>query len=180
MRPWLRVPLWIVAGGILSCWVALAALHVDDDYRVGHNGGTWAALAETARAGRLYPPIFDGEHYAGTRYMPLPILLNALASGVAGDPLIGGKVLAWLLMLALMGLVIFVLHRVLCPWPIATALAAEAQPIIAAVGPEGGFSPAELAAARAAGWQAVSLGTRILRVETAAVTMAAWAGIPNC
>ena len=122
-RPWLRVPLWIVAGGILSCWIALTVLHVGDDYRVGHNGGTWAALAETARTGRLYPPIFDGEHYAGTRYMPLPILLNALASGIAGDPLIGGKVLAWLLTITLLALVILVLRRVLCPWPIATALA---------------------------------------------------------
>jgi len=123
-RPWLRVPLWIVAGAILCCWMSLAVLHVGDDYRVGHNGGTWAALAETARSGRLYPPIFDGEHYAGTRYMPLAILLNALASGVAGDPLIGGKVLAWLLTITLMALVILVLRRVLCPWPIATALAA--------------------------------------------------------
>jgi hypothetical protein len=123
-RSWLRVALWLVASGILSCWMALAVLHVGDDYRVGHNGGTWAALAETARTGRLYPPIFDGEHYAGTRYMPLPILLNALASGVAGDPLIGGKVLAWLLTITLVALVIFVLRRIVCPWPIATALAA--------------------------------------------------------
>lgn len=123
-RPWLRVPLWIVGGAILSCWIALAVLHVGDDYRVTHNSGIWAALAETARTGHLYPPIFDGEHYAGTRYMPLPILLNALASGVVGDPLIGGKVLAGLLTITLMALVILVLRRVLCPWPIATALAA--------------------------------------------------------
>ena len=123
-HPWLRVPLWIVAIGILSCWIALAALHVADDYRVTHLGGTWAALAESARTGRLYPPIFDGEHYAGTRYLPLPILLNALASAVAGDPLIGGKVVAALLTITLMALVIVVLRRVLCPWPIAAALAA--------------------------------------------------------
>jgi hypothetical protein len=123
-RRWLRVTLWIVAGGILSCWVALAALHVGDDYRVTHTGGIWAALAETARTGHLYPPIFDGEHYAGTRYMPLPILLNALASGVVGDPLIGGKVLAGLLMIVLVALVVLVLRRLLCPWPLATALAA--------------------------------------------------------
>jgi 16S rRNA (uracil1498-N3)-methyltransferase len=51
------------------------------------------------------------------------------------------------------------------------------QDLIAAVGPEGGFSPAELAAAHSAGWQAVSLGARILRVETAAAAMAAWASI---
>ena len=53
---------------------------------------------------------------------------------------------------------------------------AQAQPMIIAIGPEGGFAPAELAAAHSAGWQAVSLGKRILRVETAAIAMAAWAG----
>lgn len=47
--------------------------------------------------------------------------------------------------------------------------------ILAVVGPEGGFTPAELAAAASSGWQAVSLGSRILRVETAAVALAAWA-----
>ena len=42
-----------------------------------------------------------------------------------------------------------------------------------AIGPEGGFSEEEVAAASAAGWQTVSLGPRILRVETAAVAIAA-------
>jgi 16S rRNA (uracil1498-N3)-methyltransferase len=37
------------------------------------------------------------------------------------------------------------------------------------VGPEGGFAPAELGAARAAGFEPVGLGDRILRVETAAI-----------
>jgi 16S rRNA (uracil1498-N3)-methyltransferase len=41
------------------------------------------------------------------------------------------------------------------------------------VGPEGGWAPAELAALRAAGWQGVSLGPRIVRIETAAVAAAA-------
>lgn len=35
------------------------------------------------------------------------------------------------------------------------------------IGPEGGFSPAEAERAQACGWQAVSLGARILRTETA-------------
>ena len=48
-----------------------------------------------------------------------------------------------------------------------------AGPLVCAVGPEGGFSPAELASAQAAGWPVVSLGPRILRVETAAVALAA-------
>ena len=45
-----------------------------------------------------------------------------------------------------------------------------------AVGPEGGFSDAEVRAALAAGWEPVSLGPRVLRVETAAVAAAALLG----
>jgi len=42
-----------------------------------------------------------------------------------------------------------------------------------AIGPEGGLTEAEVAAAIAAGWHAVDLGPRILRVETAAVALVA-------
>jgi 16S rRNA (uracil1498-N3)-methyltransferase len=42
-----------------------------------------------------------------------------------------------------------------------------------AVGPEGGLTDSEIAEADAAGWQQVSLGSRILRVETAAIALAA-------
>jgi 16S rRNA (uracil1498-N3)-methyltransferase len=42
-----------------------------------------------------------------------------------------------------------------------------------AIGPEGGLTDAEVASATAAGWQAVDLGPRILRVETAAIALAA-------
>lgn len=43
---------------------------------------------------------------------------------------------------------------------------------IAAVGPEGGFTEEEIAQARAADWHLLDLGPRILRVETAAITLA--------
>ncbi len=42
-----------------------------------------------------------------------------------------------------------------------------------AVGPEGGFEPAERAAMEAAGWIGVSLGPRVLRAETAGICAAA-------
>jgi 16S rRNA (uracil1498-N3)-methyltransferase len=42
-----------------------------------------------------------------------------------------------------------------------------------AVGPEGGFTDAEVALAVEHGWQMVSLGPRILRIETAAIVLAA-------
>ena len=47
------------------------------------------------------------------------------------------------------------------------------QPIQALIGPEGDFTPEELQAAREAGCVPVSLGPRILRVETAAIALAA-------
>jgi 16S rRNA (uracil1498-N3)-methyltransferase len=48
-----------------------------------------------------------------------------------------------------------------------------ARGICFAVGPEGGFDNQELDAAMATGWKIVSLGPRILRVETAATALAA-------
>lgn len=44
---------------------------------------------------------------------------------------------------------------------------------VAAIGPEGGWTDAEVAAAREAGFERKSLGKRILRIETAAMTAAA-------
>jgi 16S rRNA (uracil1498-N3)-methyltransferase len=47
--------------------------------------------------------------------------------------------------------------------------------VVFAVGPEGGLSAEELSQAIALGWQAITFGPRILRVETAAVVATAWA-----
>lgn len=51
----------------------------------------------------------------------------------------------------------------------------SARDVAMLVGPEGGLAPEEIAAARAAGFVAVSLGSRILRVETAAIVALALA-----
>jgi 16S rRNA (uracil1498-N3)-methyltransferase len=51
--------------------------------------------------------------------------------------------------------------------------------IRAAVGPEGGFSDEEVAIAIREAWQFIDLGPRILRVETAAIVMAALVGPPE-
>lgn len=56
------------------------------------------------------------------------------------------------------------------------ARAAPAR-IVVLSGPEGGFSPAEHAAAIAAGCTAVSLGPRILRADTAPMAVLAWLAI---
>jgi 16S rRNA (uracil1498-N3)-methyltransferase len=52
-------------------------------------------------------------------------------------------------------------------------LVANATSLLAIVGPEGGFTAAEIAAAEQAGAIRVSLGPHILRIETAAIALAA-------
>jgi 16S rRNA (uracil1498-N3)-methyltransferase len=57
--------------------------------------------------------------------------------------------------------------------PLDGALAPTAGEVIGLVGPEGGFTAAELELTTAAGWPRVALAPHILRVETAAVALAA-------
>jgi 16S rRNA (uracil1498-N3)-methyltransferase len=51
------------------------------------------------------------------------------------------------------------------------AVNASARPVVVLSGPEGGLSPAEEAAALAAGFQPVTLGPRVLRAETAPLAL---------
>lgn len=63
--------------------------------------------------------------------------------------------------------------------PLMTALASlpRDRPLLLIVGPEGGFTPDEIAQVRAAGIRTVHLGPHILRIETAAVSLAAAAAL---
>ena len=56
-------------------------------------------------------------------------------------------------------------------------LAMHSRELIFAIGPEGGFTDDEVRAALDAGFSALDLGSRILRVETAAIAVAAWAAL---
>lgn len=49
--------------------------------------------------------------------------------------------------------------------------ATASREIYAAIGPEGGWTPAELSSFAEAGWQSVSVGPNILRTETAAIAV---------
>jgi 16S rRNA (uracil1498-N3)-methyltransferase len=57
--------------------------------------------------------------------------------------------------------------------PLAAATTSTGGDLLVAIGPEGGFTVEEIATAEAAGFQRVSLGPHILRIETAAIAMAA-------
>ena len=56
------------------------------------------------------------------------------------------------------------------PWP---RVAIGAGPVLALSGPEGGLTPQEETAARAAGFRPVSLGPRVLRADTAPLALLA-------
>jgi 16S rRNA (uracil1498-N3)-methyltransferase len=58
------------------------------------------------------------------------------------------------------------------PWPDGRGLAIGARAAVA-IGPEGGFTPAELALAREASWRGGRLVPTILRIETAALAASA-------
>lgn len=71
---------------------------------------------------------------------------------------------------------------VLFPWELADreplrerlpAMIAQSERILVVIGPEGGFSHDEAEAAKSAGAQLISLGTRILRTETAGLALLA-------
>ena len=55
--------------------------------------------------------------------------------------------------------------------PIDAADKSTIQPTFLAIGPEGGFSEGEAAAAIDAGWRLIGLGPRLLRIETAAIVL---------
>ena len=105
-----------------ASWALAAAAHADDAYGVDHVAGTWLALARLAGEGTLYPPLYDGESFGGTRYMPIPILLQGGLGRVFGDYLVAGKTIAYAATLALLVLVVVVLRRERCPLAVALGL----------------------------------------------------------
>ena len=106
----------------LSCLVAVIA-HLDDAYAVDHVAGTWMALAAYVNEGTLYPPLYDGGVFGGTRFMPLPMLLQALGADVTGEYLVSAKLLSAVLLFALASYT-FVLLRRRCSPSVAFALSA--------------------------------------------------------
>ncbi|MDP9331610.1 MAG: hypothetical protein M3P11_13375 [Actinomycetota bacterium] len=113
-----------VALAAILGWLFLAVSHLQDRYEVGHVQGAWMGLEQYANEGTLYPPLFDGVHYGGTRWMPLPILLNATAARITGEYLVSGKLVGLVLTAGLLVLVFFALRRFETPKELAAALAA--------------------------------------------------------
>jgi hypothetical protein len=120
---WVKVALVAVALVAMFAWLFLAGSHLQDRYGVLHVQGAWMNLAKYANEGIVYPPLFDGEQYGGTRWMPLPILLNAAAARITGEYLVSGKLVGLVLTAGLLVLVFFTLRRLETPRALSGALA---------------------------------------------------------
>jgi hypothetical protein len=120
---WLSWALVTTSTLVLVAWTYLAVVHVDDRYRLDHVSGARIALARALDAGFLYPPLYDGTHVGGTRFMPLPIVLHGAMATLTGEYVASGKLLAYLAAMGLVVTVLVLLRRLGCPFPYALALA---------------------------------------------------------
>src|ERR1043165_5109404 len=70
----------VAALTIVLVWGFIGIGHARDRYFLNHVSGIRMALARSLNAGVLYPPLYDGSNYGGTRIMPLSIVLHASAA----------------------------------------------------------------------------------------------------
>jgi hypothetical protein len=125
--PWvvaLRVILLALTALVALLWVVTAGVHAGDAYGNDRVSGSWLVFGEQADQGRFYPPLFDGHTYAGTRWMPLPVLAYAAAHALGGHGYLPAKLLVYLLGLALLGLLFATARRCGAPPYVAAALVA--------------------------------------------------------
>ena len=82
---WLSALSSVLALSLISATLFHSLLHLRDSSSMTFADGIWVGLAFWANQGVLYPPIYDGQHFAGTRYMAIPILAHAGMARMTGQ-----------------------------------------------------------------------------------------------
>lgn len=114
----------MVALTIVLVWAFIVIAHARDTYLLTHVSGNRMALARYLDKGVLYPPLYDGHNYGGTRIMPLSILLHASAARLTGEYVMSGRLLSCFILVVLAVVVFRVLRDLQCPSSIAAILSA--------------------------------------------------------
>ena len=112
------------AGAIVTIVAVLAVVHADDRFGVGAASGVWMGLTAAAHDGVWYPVVYSHGFFGGTRYMPLPIVLQLGGRLVSGEYLVSAKLLIYLVNGALYTLVYRAARRQGAPAPIALGIVA--------------------------------------------------------
>ncbi len=102
----------------------VAVVHLNDTYHIDHVAGAWLGLAKYLDSGLVYPPLYDGEHFGGTRYMPLQFLLYGAVGHFTGDYLVAPKALSALIFALLLVVLYGFVRGRGCPRAVAVALVA--------------------------------------------------------
>jgi hypothetical protein len=85
--------------------------------------GVWMALAAYVNHGSIYPALYDGVHYGGTRYMPLFFLLHGSLARLTGEYLVSGHIVAIASGSLLLGILVLALRRIGCTTLVALGFA---------------------------------------------------------
>jgi hypothetical protein len=104
----------ILALAVIAGMALVAVVHVGDTYHVDHVAGAWLELGRYVGSGIVYPPLYDGVQFGGTRYMPIQFLIYGGVGWLSGDYLVGPKLLALLIFVLLLVLLYRVLRRFGC------------------------------------------------------------------
>jgi hypothetical protein len=109
---WLTRAVVALSALVLLSWLVIAIAHIDDTYHVSYGSGTWIALARYVNEGVLYPSLYNGHAFGGTRYMPLQFVLNAGFARLTGEYLVSTKLFGYTSGIALYLLAFFVYRRI--------------------------------------------------------------------
>lgn len=113
-----------LAMAVLVSVFGLGWVHISDRMRVDHVAGAWMALTDYADKGQWYPPLFDGQRYAGTRWMPLALLYNLAFAQLSPSLLFTGKLASLFGALAIAGLLYRLLRQIAVEPSVAAVLVA--------------------------------------------------------
>jgi hypothetical protein len=107
--------MYLAAGALAAVtllgYAVVAWVHAGDRYNVDFMAGIWIALASYVNSGTLYPALYDGSSFGGTRYMPVYFVLHSvIVHAVGGDYVLAGKLLSLVVVVAMVGLT-FVIIR---------------------------------------------------------------------
>jgi hypothetical protein len=110
VRP-VRLALVATVALVGASWWVIALAHIDDDYGFDQVSGAWLALVRYANHGVVYPPLYNGVAFGGTRYMPLQFVLDAGLVHVLGSYIVADRLIAYASAIVMSGLLFVVCRR---------------------------------------------------------------------
>jgi hypothetical protein len=157
-----------LAGLVIGLSVLVALAHANDAFGIDHVAGTWLALARYVNEGVLYPPLYDGSNFGGTRFMPLQFVLHAGLARLTGEYVFSATLLAHISAAILVTLTFLIARRLSSSSSLALGLVAAI--LVTETGRKMAFAVRGDALPVSLQLVAVELATRLSRRTTVAAS----------